>query len=96
MILVKFFLESNHVYWMALSKSPKFVINKLGHKMSSILWAGKKEKGVHLVRWESLSLPKSFVGRGVINGFGRQQVLISSGMDGAFPSHPPEFNSPKT
>jgi hypothetical protein len=56
--LVKFVLESIHVYWLSLAKIPKSILNRIRRKMFSFLWTRKKEKGVHLVNWKRIAKPK--------------------------------------
>ena len=48
--LVKYVLESIHVYWISLAKFLKILLNRIRRKMFNFLWTRKKLKvGMHLV-----------------------------------------------
>lgn len=66
--LAKSVLEGLPVYWMALFKLLKYILNGIRRRIFSFLWSRKKEDDkIHLVGWESLSIPKAKGGCRLLN-----------------------------
>ena len=68
MILVRSVLTRLVVYWFALARIPKSIINCLKHAIFNFLWEneGGKHK-MHLVDWHTLSSPHEFGGWNIKN-----------------------------
>jgi hypothetical protein len=67
-VQIKVVLESIPVFWMSLVHIPATILTSLRQLMFSFLWTGsKKNKGVHLSKWEVLSKPKMMGGWGLKN-----------------------------
>jgi len=65
---MKSMLESIRVYWMSLAFIPKGVLDKLKQISFRFLWACNWEKkGIPLVKWNRLVVPKDSSGWGLKN-----------------------------
>ena len=68
--LIKDTLTNIPIYWMALARISKSILDFIRKKTFNFLWKGKKERfAFHLVKWKSLSMPKCFGGWGLKNLF---------------------------
>jgi hypothetical protein len=67
-ILIKVVLESQPVYWLALTNLPSQIIQKIRQLMFSFLWSGcNKKKKIHLCAWQFIARPKLHGGWGLRN-----------------------------
>ena len=56
LILVKFVLGNNLVYWLSLSKILYYILDFIRRKNFNFLWVVNKEKAsLHLLKWQDLS-----------------------------------------
>ena len=61
LIWLKSVLENTHVYWLSLAKVPSSIHNLTRQKLISFLWiASRAKEGVHLARWDTISIPMKF------------------------------------
>eukprot|EP00253_Pinus_taeda_P029628 PITA_29628 len=66
LILIKAVLEETPVYWMTLAWIPKGILDRLQNICCRFLWKGKQTGRIFAwTRWESLTLPKRWGGRGL-------------------------------
>jgi hypothetical protein len=66
--LVKYVLESQLVYWMALAAIPASILEKIRKLIFSFLWSGDEGKThFHLCSWEVIAKPKLMGGWGIRN-----------------------------
>ena len=80
MVLIKAVLTGLVVYWFALARCPKSILNALRKLIFSFLWGSSVgHKLSHLVNWETLSLPIEFGGWDIKNleWFGISLILKS-------------------
>ena len=49
------------MYWLSLAKVPSSIHNLTRQKLISFLWiASRAKEGVHLARWDTISIPMKF------------------------------------
>ena len=49
------------MYWISLAKVPSSIHNLTRQKLISFLWiASRAKEGVHLARWDTISIPMKF------------------------------------
>ena len=67
-VLIKVVLTGLAVYWYALARCPKSILNALHKLIFSFLWGSFEGHQLsHLVNWETLSLPIEFGGWDIKN-----------------------------
>ena len=65
-ILIRSILTSLAVYWFALDRIPKSILNYLRHCIFSFLWGSSDDKQkLHLVDWNTLVAPYEFGGSNI-------------------------------
>ena len=68
MVFINAVLTGLAVYWFALARCPKSILNKLRQTIFSFLWGSSVDyQKPHLVNWETLSLPVEFGGWDIEN-----------------------------
>jgi hypothetical protein len=68
LVLIKVVLESQPVYWLALSNIPAMILQRIRQLIFGFLWTGcKKKKSFHLCNWNIIARPKLFGGWGLRN-----------------------------
>ena len=68
MVLIKAVLKGLVVYWFALARCPKSILNILRRTIFSFLWGSSANyQNSHLVNWETLSLPTEYGGWDIKN-----------------------------
>lgn len=65
MVLVQHVLQATPVHNMIAGWIPRTVISKIEMLFRSFLWSGGQHRGLHLVRWNSVALPKRLGGLGL-------------------------------
>ena len=61
-------LTNMAIYWLALCKVPKTIINKIRMMTMAFIWSGEvKQSKFHLVRWENIACPMEMGGWGLKN-----------------------------
>ena len=68
LVLLKVVLQSILVYWESISYIPKGILTKIRKKCFSFpRKANRQTKGIPLMKWSALTLPKELGGRGIKN-----------------------------
>jgi hypothetical protein len=68
LILIKAVLESQPVYWLALTNLPSQILQRIRQLIFSFLWSGcNKKKKIHLCAWQLIAHPKQHGGWGLRN-----------------------------
>ena len=68
MVLIKFVLTRLEVYWFALARCPKSILNLLRRAIFSFLWGSSIEhQNSDLVKWETVSTPIEYGGWDIKN-----------------------------
>jgi hypothetical protein len=68
--LVKYVVEAILLYWMTLAFIPKGVLDNLGRISYIFLWSRSMDKrGISLVKWKRVIIPKEVGGWGLKNIF---------------------------
>jgi hypothetical protein len=77
--LVKAVLESQVVYWMALTSVPTSILSKIRQLIFYFLWiGGHKNHGINLCNWIQIAKPKRLEGWGLKNPFLFNRVLTTN------------------
>lgn len=63
--LVKAVLNAIHVYPMQLFWFPQIVCDRLDGMARNFIWARGENRGMHMISWQKVSLPKRFGGLGI-------------------------------
>ena len=67
-VLIKAVLTGLAVYWFALARCPKSILNILRRTIFSFLWGYSADyQNSHLVNWETVSLPTEYGGWDIKN-----------------------------
>jgi hypothetical protein len=63
LILVKLVLEAIPIYWMYLFFIPKGILEKIEQLSDNFVWSiSRKKRGIALVKWYVVSIPKHMRG----------------------------------
>jgi hypothetical protein len=80
-VLIKYVLESQFVFWMALDAIYVSVLNKIRQLIFSFLWSSCSEKKhIHLCSWDFIARPKILGGWGLRNIFLFNKVLVEKSL----------------
>lgn len=71
-MLIKFVMESIHVYCLSLEHAPKSILEGIRKCCYAFLWSRKEKKGFHLANWGLVSKSKD------LGGLGLKDIMILS------------------
>jgi len=78
LVLIKFVVESILVYWMYLAWIPKGILEKIQQLCYKFIWLRNQDKkGMTLVYWKNMTIPKGQGCWGLKNIFLFFQILVS-------------------
>jgi hypothetical protein len=81
LVLVKYILESIHVYWLSITHVPKGILDHMRKKCYRFLWVGRRvEDDIPLVKWDRIAKPKELGGWGLKNMYAFNQALVAKSL----------------
>ncbi|KAE8672120.1 ADP-ribosylation factor-like protein 8B [Hibiscus syriacus] len=75
--LAKSVLVNLPVYYMSIFQIPKSIAEKINKCIANFVWNGKKERGIHWLKWENICGPKSHGGLGLFDVNSRNRALLN-------------------
>ncbi|KAL4291067.1 hypothetical protein GQ457_14G002890 [Hibiscus cannabinus] len=75
--LVKSVLVSLPIYFISIFQMPAAVNTALSSKVANFLWGSLDSKAIHWIRWDTICLPKSCGGLGLVNFKVKNRALLN-------------------